>query len=357
MMKKVANIVLVLVFLLVMATDAFALSLLRPYGFTLPMEEFAKSPSAFANDIYNVLNAHTVSFEDDMLKLTSKGTDSMTTFNFGGKDATGTNTSVAPTGGKQVSRITFSISKSDVYFDNNFATAFETVDCNAFVNVGGTWYTFRLKGYTFRDTDYIVKLNWGGPDSDGETAIAPLNYDELYTVIFEADVEQGKASMRVEDANGNVLGKKYAESGVLAARNGFRFRVRDDFDAKISEVSIFREAYLVKDLTVEEIDDNIEVSVYMANDCTERKSLYGEILSAPILLVGQFDSEDRLLEFNITEPQLEQRVATSTALEYTLVTDSLTKHKNFHHAKACVWSDLEEMLSYCGMAQISNENN
>lgn len=348
-MKKVIKTMIILAVLLSMAMDTFALSLLRPYGFTLPLEEFASDPSDFSNDIYAVLIGHTLSFSNGMLNITSNQTDNLSTFNFGGKNGVGSTLAVAPTGGKQVSRFTFSLTKSAT-FDNRYGTAGENLDCNAFVLVGGNWVSFRMKGTAFNDNNYTVTLNWGGPDSDGETALN-LTYGQMYTLIFEMNVIEAKASMRLEDANGTLLGAKYATTGVAAARNGFRFRVRDDFDIKVSEVSSYREAYLVKDLTVTQNGDNIDVSVNMASDCTIRENLYGAALTAPILLVGQFDSEDRLLSYTITEPTLSARDASSTEVVYSPITKSIEKHRDFHHAKACVWSDMEDMLSYCGMAQ------
>ena len=352
-MKRIVKLLASLTVIMLVTTNVFAISLLRPYGFTLPLEEYASNPTGYNNEMYSQLSVHNLSYSDEVLNVTSKGGDAMTAFYFGGKKTNGDDVVVAPTTGRQVSKITFSLSKSEDFFDNKYGSGFETIDCNAFIKVAGNWVTFRVKGYTFKETEYIVKLNWGGPDGGAEKEIPPLQYDEMYTIVFETDIPNHTASMRVEDAEGNILGAKYSNStDIQAARNGFRFRVRDDFDMKFKEVSSYRESFLVNGLTATDNADTIDISVNMANDCTVRETFYGSAHSAPVLVVGQFDIEDRLLSYTTITPDLPARNATSDSAEYTIVETSAEKAKGFHHAKVCVWSDMEDMLSYCDMVTI-----
>ena len=54
------------------STNVFAMSFANPYGYNLPLKDFAANPDGFKSDM-NVVSNHDISYESDVLNLISKG--------------------------------------------------------------------------------------------------------------------------------------------------------------------------------------------------------------------------------------------------------------------------------------------
>lgn len=346
-MKRFIRTSVIALAMMTVTVNAFAFSFINPYGFNLPLEDFAENADRYKNDV-NIIANHTASYEDGALKLTSNGTG-ISAYYFGGLEFNGTKNTVADAGGKQINRLTYSLAKSEHY--DGLSQTGDTYDCNTFVYANGSWQNFRFKGEAAGADSYSAHINWSGGGSP--LVISNLKYDEYYTVIVEADVINQCASMRLEDGSGEILGAKYAE-GVTAVRNGFRFRSEADYDFKIKEASSYREAYLLKNFELKQDGGTLKASADIASDCTQR-SMFGDMPKAPLVIIGQFDSEDRLLGYDIKTADIPQKAVSAQENEYTSVAASVEKHRDFDHAKAMVVTDSENFLAMCGALTAGNQ--
>lgn len=331
------------------STNVFAMSFANPYGYNLPLKDFAANPDGFKSDM-NVVSNHDISYESDVLNLISKGSG-MSFFYLGGQGQNGDTKVSADSHNKEINTFTYSLTKSEHY--DGLSPTGDTYDCNTFVNVNGSWQNFRFKGEIAGPDSYSAHINWSGGGSP--LIIRDLSYDEFYSVIVEADIEGKYASMRLEDAQGNILGVKYAEGiNITAVRSGFRFRTEEDYNFKIKEMSSLRETYILKNFDLTKDGNTVTATIDVAADCTQR-SINGEMPAAPSLFIGQFDSEDRLLGYEIKTAELSSKAASADSAAFETFTASVVKHRDFDHAKAMLVTNGEDFLPLCGALTVDNQ--
>ncbi len=344
--KKIFS-ALVSTVVLMSAVSASAMSLLQPYGYSMPIEKLAQNPadSTLTNESYIALTSHNVSLDGTDVVMTGNSSDGMSDIAFGGLGYNGDTYTVKPSNGKVVNKIQFALSASDVYINGG-----------GYKTEHGEIYTFAH----FANADNVVgmRLTYVWLPSarnriqaifrfgSEQTAAFELTQGEMYTLTWEFDVPNDTVTVKLTDSHNQVIKTETRRGlGISYVRNGFRFRLTNCYDARVREMSTYRETFIIKNETFTN-SDTITASISAASDCTERAA-YGKLITtSPTIMLGQFDAENRMLGYDVKNITISGADKNATTPDFKTITASVAKKADYSRAYACIWTGEEEMIPY-----------
>ena len=344
--KKIIS-ALVSTVVLMSAVSASAMSLLQPYGYSMPIEKLAQNPSdsALTNESFIALPNHNVSLDGTDLVMTGNSSDGMSDIAFGGQGYNGNEYTVKPSNGKMINKMQFTLSASNVYINGSGYTN-EPADIYTFVNYGGKDNEVGIKiSYVWKPSEraYVQAIMRFG---SYESATFELKQSEMYTLIWEFDIPNDAMTVKLIDSHNQIVKTETKNGlGMNYVRNGYRFRLSNILNAHIREMSTYRETFIIKNETFTN-GDTITASISAASDCTERAA-YGKLITtSPTIMLGQFDAENRMLGYDVKNIAIPGADKNATTPDFKTITASVAKKADYSRAYACIWTGEEEMIPY-----------
>lgn len=345
---------------MVFGTNAMAsVDLIEPYGFSAPLSDISEDsqvevPSSFT-DMVGIEMVHTKWYdaEEGVLKL--KGTmGNMTWLYAGAKSRVGADFIQPHSLGKTHNSITFKFNISEKKKRGDSCYEIEKFDICQTVTIDGVETNFMLSPVYM---DYQESGVWAEQFTvkmgDSSTTEMTLQYDTFYTFTVDTDVQAGIVEMTVTDENGGVIAEQYYEGlNIDNVFGGIRLRLSDFIDADIKNISCYRDMFVITEpLQITESDGMLTATVSIAEDAG---NACGEpAAESPILLIGQYDIDNRLISFQTQTVPTEYRSTSSTSLDEKQLSVSLEKNRDFDHAVAYLWTNENDCLAYCDTVELS----
>ena len=347
-MKKLQRLIPALIGAALIFQSASAMSFVQPYGYTVPLEQVVSRPKSFESECYAQTKGI---YEYDGENLTVTGDANAMDCIYVGGNGYGGNIYTQPLNhGRQESKVTLSLTKGKYFGNSELGYTLENMDYYGFYytsgSAGSSPFGFKLY-YATADSDYCYFQARMG--SQNVTGIR-VDYGVKYTYTLQCDVQAKTLRAILTSEDGTVVTDiTEPVANLTGCQNGFRFRLSNTFDALVSEMSTVRDAFVVKDRTIESDGTNITAKVDVAPNAVAR-SAYGDFPSAtPLLLVGEFDSENRMTSFATDSQSVAAPSDFSADPEYVTLSATLPITRNGAYANACLWSDMDTMLSYGDM--------
>lgn len=331
----------------VLSANVSAMTLIQPYGYSMPIETLAQNPSAqeLTAESFIALGNHNVSLDGKDMVMTGNNSDGMSCISLGGKGYSGDELLVKPANGKQINKMVFSVSASNVYINNGGYTA-ERGDISGYAFINGKYTSV---GMNF---DYIWKPSENNKVQAafvlpaGNSQSFSLNQGEMYTLITEFDVPNDIIKIRITDSHNQLIKSETRQNlGMKYVRNGYRFRASNILDVRVREMSTMRETFIIKNETFTNAD-SISASVSVASDCTERAAYGTLIKNSPKIILGQFDSENRMLNYESKSINITGASKDDTEPKFETISVSVPKKAEYDHAYACIWTNDTDMIPY-----------
>lgn len=347
-MKKLFKTIPALLGALMLFQSACAMSFVQPYGYSVPLDLLAAEDKSATTESYAQYR-HSQQYDGSELVWTGDA-NGMTSVYVGGLGYNGENLTQPLNRGKQSTTATFELSKGKYFGDSEHGYTLENMDLYGFYFTEGdsTQRPFGYKVYyaVAADDFCYAQTRTSG---DSQTGIR-LDYGVKYTVKLETDVPAKTIHMSITDESGRVISDITDNIPNLAScRNGFQFRLSNTFDARISELSTVRESFVVKNRTISKDDGGITASAEVAPNAVAR-SAYGSFpTSTPSLLLGEFDSENRMTAFAGDSKSVSPPSNFEAEPNYVTLSATLPVSRSGAYANACLWSDMDSMLSYGDM--------
>lgn len=329
-----------------LSAGAAAAELFQPYGYSLPPEAMANNPSSLNEQNYiSGLDRGKSEYDaQNGFKFSPSGDAGLFVI-LGGKGYSGENLTQAVSAGKMKTTLTFSIDKSDN--PNKPTNPVEWLDIRSYVKQSGKDYeVVGVKYFYAWDTYYAVDM-----DGLGRSAVRAdkLYFGRFYTYTIEFDVTKGNIYQSIKDyETGNLIAERTLTGLSLeAARNGARARFFPMWDVGIKEFSCYRETFLVKNEQITADSSSVTASFDAALDCSENTD-YGKLDSAsPVLVLCQYDKNNRLLSYKVSSVKLTQKTLSTVENDYKTVTATVEKSRYYDHAAAYIWNNEDDMFAYC----------
>ncbi len=345
----------------VFGTNAMAVDLIEPYGFSAPFSEISEDsameiPSSFT-DMVGVDIVHTKQYDPETGALRLTGTmGNMSWLYAGAKNRVGADFIQPHSLGKTKNSVTFKVDVSEKRKRGESCYELEKFDILQSVTIGGTETNYVLRsGYMVYEESghwadqFTANIGQSGADMTEIT----LLYDTFYTFTAETDVRAGTVRINVTDENGAVVGEREYEGLFIDnSYGGIRVRLSDFLDAEIKDISCYRDMFVITEpLQITESDGMLTATVSIAEDAG---NACGEpAAESPMLLIGQYDSDNRLISFQTQTVPTEYRSTSSTSLDEKQLSVSLEKNRDFDHAVAYLWTNENECLAYCDTVELS----
>lgn len=319
-----------------------AMSLFQPYGYSMPLETLAKNSSSLGSQNFISIPGET-SYDDVNGFCYIPNASSNLTLTLGGIGYSGETLTAAVSNGKLKTTLTYSLKPSEN--PNQDKNPVEYLDFRQFVKYNDTYTHVGFKYHYKTDSSYQVNLDDG---LGGKSKTVILDYDKLYRYICEIDVLEGTIYQCFKDyETGNVIADRTLTGYEIgAARNGARFRSFSMWDLKIKEYSCYRETFITKNerITADETAVNAQFDVSV--DCSEN-STYGELnTKSPVLVLCQYDKNNRLLSYDMQTIKLKAKSLSADTLTYETVTATVAKNRYYDHAAAYIWNNEDDMYAY-----------
>ena len=348
-MKKLFKTIPALLGALMLFQSACAMSFVQPYGYSVPLDLLTSENNKSVTEENYVRYCHSRQYDGGELVWTGDS-NGMSCVAVGGLGYNGESLTQPLNYGKQSSTATFVLNKGKYFSDPEHGYQTEHMDLYTFFFTEGdsSQKAFGYKVYyALADDDGCYAQTRTSGDSQSGIRI---NYGVKYTVKLEADVPAKTMHMSITDENGKVISDITDNIPNLAScRNGFRFRLSNTYDARISELSTVRESFIVKNRTISKDDGGITASAEIAPNVVAR-SAYGSFpKSTPSLLLGEFDSENRMTAFAGDSKSVPVPSNFEAEPNYVTLSATLPVSRSGAYANACLWSDMDSMLSYGDM--------
>lgn len=317
-------------------------AIFEQYGYSLPLETLANNPGSLNSQNYISLPGDT-SYDDVNGFCFTPTSSSNAVFTMGGTGYSGETLNTAVSNGKIKTVLTYSLKPSDN--PNQNSNPVEYLDFRQFVKYNDAYTTVGFKHHYKTDSQYQVNFDNG---LGAPIQTVSLNYDKFYTYICEIDVINNTIYQCFKDyENGNIISDRTLTGyDITAVRNGARFRSFSMWDLKMKEFSCYRETFITKNEQITDVGTEIKAQFEVAIDCSEN-SAYGELnKTSPVLVLCQYDRNNRLISFDVKSADLTAKSVSADTLSYTMVTASVEKSRYYHHAAAYIWNNEDDMYAY-----------
>ena len=327
-----------------------AMTLVQPYGYSMPIETLAQNPSAreLTDESFIGLENHKISLDGKDMVMTGNSSDGMSCISLGGKGYNGDDILVKPANGKLINTLVFSVSASDVYINNGGYTA-EKGDIYSFAFINGKYVSVGMNfGYLWKPSERKkIQANFVLPSGNSQNF--ELDQGEMYALVTEFDVPNDTIKIKITDSHNRLVKTETRQNlGMKYVRNGYRFRASNILDVRVREMSTMRETFIIKNETFTNAD-SISASVSVASDCTERAAYGTLIKDSPKIILGQFDNENRMLNYESKSINLTGVSKDNTEPKFETISVSVPKKPEYDHAYACVWTNDTDMIPYRNM--------
>lgn len=324
--------------------NANAASFFQPYGYSLPLETLANDSASLSSQNYISGLTGTASYDPQNGFFHSPSSDTGLFIILGGQGYSGETLTEAVSAGKLNTTITFSLAPSSN--PNQPAKPVEWLDFRQYIKpVGQDYGVLGFKFYYNYGTYYEVNMDYLGGES---MSVSKLYFGKFYTYTCEIDVTEGTVRQCFKDyETGNVLADRTLTGlNLEAARNGARARFFAMWEVGIKEFSVYREAFLIKNEQINADETTVTAQFDVANDCSENTA-YGKVDAAsPVLVLCQYDKNNRLLSYDTQKITLKPKALSATANTYETVTAEVEKSRYYDHAAAYIWNNEDDMFAY-----------
>lgn len=324
--------------------NASAASLFQPYGYSLPLEALVNDPSSLSDQNFIYGYAGKMEYDDkDGFRYYPTG-DSTLFMIMGGKQYSGEDLTEAVSAGRLNTTITFSLERSKN--PNQPQNPVEWLDFRQYIKIAEK-KDYQVVGFRFYypfDTTYAVAMDY----LEGSDKYVNLSYGKFYTYMCEIDVTEGTIRQSFKDyETGDVIADRTLKGlNLEAARNGARARFFAMWDVGIKEFSCYRETFVIKNEQITADDKNLTAQFDVALDCSENTA-FGKLNTAsPVLVLCQYDKNNRLLNYDIQNVNLKPKALSATANTYETVTATVAKSRYYDHAAAYIWNNEDDMYAY-----------
>lgn len=342
--------------LMLLGTNVYAaVDFIEPYGFSVPLSDVSENPSdelpASFTNLVGVDVVHKMQYDPAASTLKIIGDrGNMSWLYAGAKDRLGQSFLQPNSLGKVKNSVTFKFNVSEKKKNGGSCYEIEKFDICQQATVNGEKKDYMLyHGYmTYAENGWWAtnyEANFGGSKYN-------LLYDTFYTFTSEADVRADTLNFCLTAEDGTVvLQKTYSDIGLENVYGGIRIRFSDFLDVEIKEMSCWRDTFAITEpLRISEEDGKITASVSLAQDAG---NAHGEPASAsPLLLIGQYAADNRLISYSKQSVPTEYRGEASTGLDIKNLSVTVDKHRDFDHAAAYLWTNENDCLAYCDTVEL-----
>lgn len=318
-----------------------AAELFSPYGYSLPLETLASDPYSLNDQNYISGINGTASYDDVNGFSFVPSSDSAMFLILGGKNYAGTDFTEAQSAGRLNTKIIFSLKKSDN--PNQSVNPIEYLDFSNYLTLDGKDKSVGFKYYYSWDTYYQVNLN----GLNQSVLSGNIYFGKFYIYTCEINVPDGTVYQCIRDYETEEIIAQLTTSGnISAARNGAMARFFSMWDVGIKEFSCYRETFLVKNEKIATDEDTITAQFDVALDCSENM-VYGRLdTKSPVLVLCQYDKNNRLLSYDIQKTALKPKALNATDNTFATITASVEKSRYYDHAAAYIWNNEDDMFAY-----------
>lgn len=355
MKKNLLTALFVTIFTIATFQNAFAMSFVQPYGYSVPLDLLSSNDSDVSDQCYVGVNCHTQELIGDKLAWTGANRG-MSCVYVGGKAYGGT-TLTQPLGrGKQRSTATVSFNKGTYFGNSELGYTNENMDATSYYYVDGDTavknFGFKINYATVSDDFCYASATVGSQSATG----IRLDYGTEYTISLEIDVPNEKLTASIVNSYGDsVANISDTVSGLESCQNGFRFRFSNTFDVLISELSTVRDTFLTKNISLAKDETSVTASVDVAADVVYRAGYGPALPKTPLLLLGEFDAENKMTAYASDSKDAVAPEAMDAEPTYITLSATLPLSGSGDYANACLWTDIDTMLSYGPMRTLTLE--